>query len=188
MNAIAPVAAVTSSSFVRSSEGAAAAANSVIGRAVGCGRASETAGESSPSSTRVGDLGGESNGSIVSRSSSVPAFLGGEGCPCVLCRPRWDPGPGNFAARFMIAHEDSTSDTFWVSKAPKMLSNTLPPHASIFNRLSPSAVLARARNMPVFLAHSSRSSRPNTIMSRSFPRHTLGSLRDSRMGLRLTTP
>ena len=75
-----------------------------------------------------------------------------------------------------------------MSKAPNTLSSTLPPHASIFNRLSPSAVLARARNIPVFRAHSSRSSRPNTIMSRSLPRHTLGSLRASRMGLLLTTP
>ena len=87
------------------------------------------------------------------------------------------PSPGNLAARFMMAELDSTSDTFCVSIAPSTESKTLPPQAFLCRRLSPSAVRARARNMPVFLAHSSRSSRPKTIMSRSFPRHTRGSLR-----------
>ena len=76
-----------------------------------------------------------------------------------------------------MAELDSTSDTFCVSIAPSTESKTLPPQAFLCRRLSPSAVRARARNMPVFLAHSSRSSRPKTIMSRSFPRHTRGSLR-----------
>eukprot|EP00982_Pelagococcus_subviridis_P010223 30980-Pelagococcus_subviridis.AAC.2 len=69
-------------------------------------------------------------------------------------------GPGNLAARFMIADEDKTSLTFCVSIAPITLSSTLPPHASRCSRRSPSAVLARAKNIPVFRAHSSLSSLP----------------------------
>ena len=84
---------------------------------------------------------------------------------------------GNLAARFMMAELDRTSLTFCVSMAPMTESRTLPPHASLCSRLSPNAVRALARNIPVFLAHSSRSSRPKTIMSRSFPRHTLGNFR-----------